>query len=461
MNSSFCRGCRSLPADRERGSLLIVAMLLASVIGISLASYIALNQNSLKLANRSFYNNGAMNIAETGVEEALWSFNQVTAGVAASTAWSGWDVSDGVSANRTFTNFTLSGGNTASVKVYVDRYNPSSGSVQPIIATRATITLANETRTLSKTLEVQIKRRSKFSMGLVAKNQITFNGNTASVDSWNSDPDNNPGTASVPYGTGVRHDSGSVGSTSVAVGSLAVNNADIWGFASVGGSSMTSLSVGSIGTVAAFGSAAGTVDTTRIATDFTANFDVEPAPSAGLTTLTSMPAILPAGTYRYGGLISDSVTISGDVILVLTAAAGNDAIRLTGGDALTLTVGSSLKIYTAADVKIAGNGVVNPTLSPINVQIWGTGSTTQDIQISGGSGYTGIVYAPNATVKLNGGVDVRGSVVANNIIVVGNSAFHYDESLANFGGDNAYGVTRWRELITAADRTLYASRLSP
>ena len=142
---------------------------------------ISLGNTSLKLANRSFYHNAAMNIAETGIEEALWSFNQATAGVALSTAWQSWDRSDGVTAKRTFTDFTLSGGNTASVKVYVDHYDPSA-STQPIVVAQSTITLANETRTLSKTVEVRLRRRSMFAMGLVAKNQITFNGNNASVD---------------------------------------------------------------------------------------------------------------------------------------------------------------------------------------------------------------------------------------------------------------------------------------
>jgi hypothetical protein len=54
-----------------------------------------------------------------------------------------------------------------------------------------------------------------------------------------------------------------------------------------------------------------------------------------------------------------------------------------------------------------------------------------------------------------------GSIVANNITVVGNAAFHYDESLANWGANNPYGIVKWRELLTAADRAAYASVLNP
>lgn len=47
-----------------RGSVLIVAMLMAAIIGISLVSFIKLSNNSLKQANRTFYANSAMNLAE-------------------------------------------------------------------------------------------------------------------------------------------------------------------------------------------------------------------------------------------------------------------------------------------------------------------------------------------------------------------------------------------------------------
>lgn len=444
---------------RERGSVLLVALLLTGVIAISLVSYLNLGRNSLKLANRSFYNSAAMNVAETGIEECLWSFNQATAGNA--NAWQGWDTSDGVTAKRTFTDFALSGNTSARVKVYVNNYNPPSG-IQPGVVVQSTITIPNDTRTLTKTLEVSLRRRSKFATGLVAKNQITFNGNNASVDSWNSDPDNNSATAAIPYSAAVKNDHGSVGSTSVAVGSLAVNNADIWGFASVGSSSASAISVGSNGTIAAFGSATGTIDTSRIATDFTANFDSVTTPTTG-STVTVGATLGTAGTtatYRYGGTINSDLTVYGNVTLILTTAPGTQAINITGGDSLTIAPNSSLIIYTAADVKIAGNGILNNNASPATFQLWATDTGAQDIQIAGNGALKAVVYAPNANVKINGNGDVMGSVVANNITVVGNAAFHYDESLANWGGNNPFGIVKWRELVAAADRAVYVTQLS-
>lgn len=454
----------ALSPGRSRGSALLVALLMMAIIGISIVTYLRLSTNSLTLSNRSFYHSASINLAETGVEEALWSFNQVTDGVALATAWNGWDTSDGTTAKRTFSDFTLSANATSTVKVYVDRYNPPTG-VQPKVIVQATIRLPNSTQTMSKWLELSLRRRSKFAMGLVARNQITFNGNTAMVDSWNSayNDDGTPRASAVDYAAAYKHSSGSVGSTSVAVGSLAVNNADIWGYASVGSTSSSAISVGTNGTIAAYGQATGTVDTTRIATDFTTNFDQEIDPTSGTTLTGSFPSSIgTAGTttvYRYGGLITSSFTVQGKVTLILTGS--GDVVRMTGGDQLTIAVNSSLDLYASGDMKFTGNGISNLTNQATALQIHGTRSTTgQDIQIGGGAYFKGLVYAPNADVKLHGDPDVMGSIVANNITVVGNAKFHYDESLANYGGNNPWGIVKWRELTSESTRSTYTTAMS-
>ncbi|MBI5766295.1 MAG: hypothetical protein HZA93_00755 [Verrucomicrobia bacterium] len=478
--SAHFHSSRGLSRAGSRGSLLIVAMLLAAAIGIFLGSYLALGRSSLKLANRSFYINAATNIAETGLEEALWSFNQTTAG--SGTAWNDWNTSDGVSAKRRFTDFVLSGNISPLCKVYVDHYISGSAS-QPIVVAQSTLTLPNESRTISKMVEVQLRRRSKFAMGLVARNQITFNGNNAAVDSWNSDPDGD-GTSTVPYSSAVRNDHGSVGSTSVAVGSVAVNNADIWGFASVGSSGTSGISVGTNGTVASFAQAQGTVDTTRIATDFTANFDNATAPAGstvnpgGTINAGDMPITFPRATdaiasdgkyyIRFNSISSAgnssnvvSIADNKKVVFLFDTAAGNDAISLTGQASLAVGSGAQLEVYTQGNISLAGNGVLNTNLAPSSLQIWGTRSTTgQTVSIAGNGALKAIVYAPNANVTINGNGDVMGSVVGNNITVTGNASFHYDESLANWGGNNPYGIVRWRELRTAADRAAYESVLA-
>jgi hypothetical protein len=54
---------------------------------------------------------------------------------------------------------------------------------------------------------------------------------------------------------------------------------------------------------------------------------------------------------------------------------------------------------------------------------------------------------------------MTGSVVADNITLTGNAAFHYDEALGEPEGTSPYRVSKWEELTTAASRTAVAAHL--
>jgi hypothetical protein len=147
------------------------------------------------------------------------------------------------------------------------------------------------------------------------------------------------------------------------------------------------------------------------------------------------------------------------VVLLFDTAQGNDSISLTGNASMSILSGANLEIYTAGNVRIAGNGVTNANNYPSSMQIWGTAtstSPTQSVDVTGNGALKSIVYAPQADITIRGNGDVMGSIVGNNISVAGNASFHYDESLANWGGTNPYGITSWKELTSAADRNTYS-----
>lgn len=442
----------------DRGSLLIVAMLLTAVLGIALATHIRLSRVSLELSNRGFYQNAAVNLAETGLEHAIWSINKMVDGDA--TAWDGWTTS-GPNAWRVWENFTYDQNSVGKVRVYVRNYN---GVSAPVLTARATIEMAHGAP-VEKWIEVTLRKRSKFANGLVAKQSIIFKGNNASVDSWNSEkePDGTPRASPVDYAAAYRNDNGSAGSISVSVEAILLNNADIWGFAATGGAQP---SVGSQGSILGEDSPSGAkVDPARVSTDFTANFDPEPMPSGGTTVASIGSTIGTTGTtttVRYAGSISGSLVVKGHVTLILTAGSPTKVINQTGNDQIEIELGGSLTVYTEGDIKIAGKGILNPNTQPKSVMIYGTKSSgsPQEIDIKGNGALKSVVYAPNGNVFVNGNGDVMGSIVANNITMVGNAAFHYDESLADLDTGNPYGITRWRELTLASERSVYASLLN-
>lgn len=466
------------PFRSERGSLLIVAMILCAVIGISIASYIRLGVQGQKISNRALYNNGAINLAERGMEEAMYSINKMISDP--TYTWTGWTpANSGADAQRKWTGYTFDQNATGVVRVYVEHY---SGATAPTIIARSTVTLGGApSAPIEKWIKVTLAMTSKFANGLVAKDRITFSGNNASVDSWNSDPDGNSATAPVAYGPTTKDDHGSVGSVSVAVSAVAVNNADIWGYVATGGSPA---SVGSNGLVGPWGTASGTIAPGHSSTDFSASFDTVVAPSAytympigaiGSGGATLPGAISPAADGKYYVEVpsvsfnNSALTISAgkEVVLKITASQGSDAIKIGGGSgAINIGTGGKLIVYTAGNIDVAGNGVMNGGTTaatagqPINFQIWGTATSgTQSIGVAGNGVLSGIVYAPFGSVKINGNGDVAGSIVANDITVVGNAQFHYDESLGSFGG-NPFRVSAWSELTTAADRATYSSKLS-
>jgi hypothetical protein len=462
------------PQQSTRGSALVVALIFAAIIAISLTSYIQLSVNSLKLAQRSFYANAAINLVDTGLEQTLWSLNHSNWTGAGFTQVSGTTTQWQGTFPSSTGYFTFNQGVAGQVKVWVDQGTASL----PHVVAQAIITLGDGT-TLTKQAEVYMHRSSYFNNGLVAKDRITFSGNNASVDSWNSDPDNDPATAAIPYSSSVAHDSGKIGSTSVQTDSISVSNADIYGYAAVGSSSLSGISVGSNGLVGPYGTPNGTIDTTHVTYDFTTSFADPTAPTTtgysigAIISDTSLPragdSAAADGYYYYSVPIislsgsNSTLSIAGSnskVVLVVTNTAGT-SVGVTGHGGINIATGSSLALYTSGTVSIAGNGISNGTYDasqaisssntpnqPASFQLYGTlpASQTppyQSISVSGNGILSGGVYAPNASISLTGGGSngtVLGAMVGNTVSVTGNSTFHYDESARQFGFQQPVGA---------------------
>jgi Tfp pilus assembly protein PilX len=440
-----------------RGSVLIVALLIAALIAVMLSSYLSLNLASTRAAKRTFNGYAALNLAEAGAEEAVWAFNRKSDGDA--TAWNGWTMS-GSSSWQKLPAFDLGQNTSGSVKVYVDNINPLPNA-QPKIVTQAKVSQPGEIES-TKMLEVTLRRRSYFAGGLVAKDGVVFNGN-ASVDAWNSDPDANPATPPVPYDASVRTDHGSVASQAVVNTAVVVNQANIWGYVATGGAQPQ---VGTNGTIRGADTPANVpVDPRRVSTDFNAAFNPITAPSDGTLLVTIGSTLGTAGLatkWRTPGFTlsgNDTLTILGDVTLVVTAGSGTDAINVVGNASIIVPAGSSLQIYAEGNVKIGGRGLTNSNVQPATCMIWGTNTTTigQTIQVVGNGALKCAVYIPNGDVTVYGNGDVMGSIVARTITLAGNAAFHYDEALAQRDSNQPFSISKWRELTTAADRARYSS----
>ncbi len=449
----------SSPFRERRGSVLIITMLLMAVLALVLGSYFNLSLTSSQQTRRIFDRNTAFHLAEAGVEEAVWSYNQVLAGVP--DGWSDWNT-DGVAAWRKLTDFSLTPGSSGSVKVYASNITPTKTN-QPVILAESTVQTGN-TAPVTQMIEVTLRRRSFFANGLTATRKLLFRGSRTLFDSWASDPDQDPSTAPVEYGTAIRSDLGGIATGASDDSDLLLRHAEIHGFVSTAGAIPH---VGDDGFIGPFGTAPGVVDPSRFATDFNADFPVISAPTdtSFIYPLGSTLGLVGQATRWHTPFIKlfgfQTLTILGHVTLVVTAPPGTSAIDITGFAAILIPKGSTLTIYVEGDVKISGQGLGNGNVQPASCKMWGTNitETGQVIGIRGRGSLRTVIYAPNGDVTINGNGHVMGSIVARDITFTGNAAFHHDLSLADLTDHAPFGVKDWTLVNTPDARAAKAPLL--
>ena len=98
-------GSRQPMPRGERGAAMLAALCLAMVFAISLSSYIALCFTSLAMSTRNVVNDHCLELAESGVEQALYASNGNALGV--SSAMTGWTSSPGSLVTTVTTTMTL------------------------------------------------------------------------------------------------------------------------------------------------------------------------------------------------------------------------------------------------------------------------------------------------------------------------------------------------------------------
>lgn len=477
------------PYQSKRGSVMIVALIFAAIIAISLTSYLKLSVGAGKLANRSFYMNAAQNIADTGLERALWTLNHEHL-YPSPTNWS----TGGFTARSGFSNefqgvfpssgtfYTLSGGAKAQVKVWVGDFSSATQTWRAVA--EATVTLGDGS-TLIKMSESYLQQRAWGDRGIVARNGMRFLGSTR-VDAWDSHSDTATTSDDVVYSAGVAVAEAQVASPEL----IALQNVDVYGYASIGTDDLSGITVGATGRLGNFGAVNGFIDPTRVTYDFTASFPDVPAPtnsgsSAGynLSAITSSMLLPRAGDVSTGGTyyyyVPSATLNSSDTINIGSTGAAKVTLVFTGNvsmggtSKIIVNPDSSIKIYTAGNFDMGGstaiqNGTATDPNLPVHFTLLGTrteaqiaaGASMQTINMRGGGHLSAIVFAPNADLVIFGGPHTYGSVVGNRVEMGGNGEYHQDLSLARIRTTGMWKLLKWRELTEAADRSALASQLA-
>lgn len=361
----------------RRGSVLLVSLLFSAIIAISIGTFLKLATNATRISYRTYDLGVAMNIAETGLERAMWSINRDADGI--SGAWNGWTLVNAGDDDyrRSFDLGTFENGATGVVKIYA-----RDTSTTPVLIARAIVT-PTQGAPIEKWITVSLARRSSGAVGGLGKKGIYASGNNVEFGSWDSDPDDDPSTPYVPFSEAVKNDKMTLATLEIDA-ELNSGQADVNGSAAVGSSSASAVKIGTQGYIGPFGTPKGTIAPGAVSTDFSTDLTVASAPTGvsytslgTINTDTTLPrdGDTPAdGVYYYD---ADGITLTGKTLAIspghnvvirldnvlddISVGGGSGAIAIQGTkdpDTGVLTT-STLKIYTAGDVDIGGKGSAN------------------------------------------------------------------------------------------------------
>jgi hypothetical protein len=398
---------------RQQGSFMMFALFFGVILTITLGSYLVMVSTQDKSVVRSEHWNSSLTLAEAGVEEALAQMNASP---------------NDFSAN----NWGMSGGNYGPVTrtMGTGSYGVAivPGSI-PTIYSTGYVTVPITGTILSRKVKVTAQNQPLINVPLGAVGNINMNGNSAATDSWNShDPNlsNNGAYTSSKTST-----NGSVASVD---GIVNIGNHTIEGNLY-------------LGPTATYTSGSNQV-TGTIYSDYNVQF-----PDAVLPTVSWLPAVAVSGAYDFtvsgNYVVTDSKNITVEpgvtVTLKLTATSFNpSSITINGG----LTNSGTLTMYqVSGTASMSGNSAPNVT-RPQNFYYYGLPGVTS-ITLSGNSTFIGVIYAPEASLTLNGGGNsnnLEGAAIINTVTLNGHYDFHYDESLATNGPSRGFIATSWQEL---------------
>jgi len=420
--------------NNQSGSTLIVTVLVTGILGVMLAAFVKLAGFQNHITARSHAWNAALPVAESGVEEALTHLYHADLADLATNGWTRL----GTTVTRIRTN------DSTRVSMVI------SNTAQPVIYSRGESRIAGRDNTFVKrTVRVKTRRDALFSKAIVAKEDITLNGNNILVDSFDS-ADPNHSTGGV-YDPAKRKNKGDIATNSSVRNALDTGNANIYGRVSTGpGGAVEIGPKGKVGDLAWQASTATKgIQPGWSTDDMNVLFpDVELPFSSGLAPpiVSGDYQIAASGDYALFDLTRSLIVQSNAHARLLIKT----EIALSGSERIEIQPGGSLQLYMAGwRARILGNGVVNRNGNATNFVYRGT-RQNHSAEIAGNGSLTGVIYAPDAHLRLSGsgaGVeDVVGAAVAQTAILNGQFQFHYDENLARLYRDRPFVVIDWEEL---------------
>jgi hypothetical protein len=440
----------TLPTKKNQGSVLLVCLGAALIIGFALTSYLLMIQGENQQVARSQGWNNSMVLTESGVEEGLALVNKLVGVTPYTSGWTNTAVSsDGWTWTPSTKLYTLQRNvPNGYYKVWVTNVDSSTVWIKSM----GNFYFTNKTvQSIQRSVLASAAISGVYQGALMTKQTINLSG-SATIDSYNStDPLH---SSNGVYVASMRSANANVMSMASTANSIRMSGGNIYGhvYYAAGGSinqsgSATIGDTSFAGPGIQSGWSAGT-----------ANVTIPDAPALPSVAWQPMPAPVGInytitgsgpGTITYVQIPSGFGNLSGSATITITNGPvyldieGN--FQMSGSSALIVSPGASLKAWINENsFQVSGSGVVNGTGSSTNVTFYGTPNCTT-IQYSGSSAFIGSLNAPYANVQWSGSAAIYGAVVANSFDDSGGSALHFDEALF-VKNQGAYLVGSWQEV---------------
>lgn len=476
------RGLTHTIPRSERGAVMLAALCLAMVFAICLSSYIALCYTSLTMSSRNLMNSLSSELAETGVEQALYARNNGD--------WTGWSLagstataamtmtSNGlVATSSSPTPLVYGNGVTGQVNITVNNYTSNA----PSITSQGVMTMPNGTLTSSgaitsvsstltytaPTIPPNITASAPFFVNAVAATsgsvRFTSGGTVDSFSSVNPTTglyqnysNSGPSANNTASAVVLSQNTNSLGAM-VLLGTAVVNGYAV-GYTSQYPGTIAWLSFGSAQVVGPSTPSGTDIDSSRLLTNplpyqpvFNEKLPSSPLPFPGgcdditsypqlpyvinqTSTLGSQSATIPT-VYDIGNGIQLSgnsvLSIDGPVVLICY-----DSVSISGNAEILLThSNSSLTIFEEhGSISIGGNGITFSGAVPLAKQVLllstTNNSSTATVTISTNTPFYGAIYFPYLPVIVSStSPTIYGSIVGASVTFQGSPTIHYDEAL--------------------------------
>jgi len=425
--------------------VLMISITITLLLGLGLASYLALMRHQHVSGIRSQAWNAAMAMAEAGVEESLAQLNPAALLFTTNIdrGANGWSLGmDGMyrPPQRIITSGSVTNG-------YYDV--AITADPLPVIYATGYVTIPALSTTIARSIRVTTATTTVFRGSLAARINIDLKGNGVSTDSFDSmDPlHSTNGLYYAPWHK-------AAGDVATTDGIINVQNADVRGTLYTGPSgSYTIGSQGSVGDLAWVDGGTNGLQPGHYKNDF--NLDFPPVlppfetaipPMGGTVSGTNYTWVMGTGNYMSLGEAKfntgDTILVNGDAILYVTGD-----FLMGGSSSIVIAPGANLQLYVSG--ANASIGTLNNAGNCSNFTYFGLPGNTS-ITLGGNDVFLGSIYAPSADLAMGGGgnnnLDYQGACAVKTIGMNGHFNFHFDENLKKTGPVRGYQISSWTEI---------------